>query len=164
MRNKRARKGFTILEFVIYILIFGIVSTLGAAVFNFATKAKIYAGELSEVQVNATRALSEIVGAVHSASGINGASSTLSLAMSSSTLNPTIFSLSGGAILEKQGSGAAASTTPSTITISALTFTLLSNPSPSTFSVQITLTAEYNKNGTPDVNSAYTLRTTAMPL
>jgi len=162
--NNNSRAGFTILELILYIIIFGIIATLGTAVFNFAIKSKIYISELTEVQVNTTQAVSRMVGAVHGSTGINGASSTLSLAMSSSTLNPTVFSLSTGTIMMKQGSGAAQAITPSSIIVSALTFTSITNPSPSTSSVQITVAAGYNNNGTIDAKSIYTIQTTAVPL
>jgi len=162
--NSKHRRGFTILELIIYIVIFGIIGTLGAAVFSFATKSKIYIGELTEVQLNETQALSRIVNQVHAATKINSAGAALSLAMSSSTNNPTVFSLSNGAILMQQGSGAAAAITPSSIIISNLSFTSITNPSPSTTSVQISITAGYNNNGVIDSNTTYSLRTTAVPL
>ncbi len=161
----KTRSGFTILELIIYIVIFAIVATLGTSVFSFAVKAKGYVGELSEVQINMSKAVDEIVGRVHASTGIISASgSTLSLSLASSSVNPTVFSLSGGELMVQEGSGAVAPVTPSTILITSLAFTVVSNPSPSGPSVQIKITAGYNKGGVVDPATVYSIQTTAMPL
>jgi hypothetical protein len=53
---------------------------------------------------------------------IGGSQSSLTLAVSDSTKNPTVFSLSGGVLMIQEGTNAPVALTPSRIAISALTF------------------------------------------
>jgi len=163
LRNE-LQGGFTLLELILYITIFSIVGTLAASVFSFALKSKVSIGRLNEVQLDSQRMFAQIVDRVHTATTINDASSTLSLKMADATKDPTIIAVSSSAITLKEGSGAAISITPSTTLVTALTFTLITNPSPSTSSVQIKMTTGYSSAGVADSNTLYSLQTTAMPL
>lgn len=165
MRNKRS--GFTLIELMIYIVIFGIVATLGATVFDFALRTKDMTHRLTETQSGVQQAVQQIVDKVYTATDINDASSTLNLKMSDGTKNPTVFSLATGSLMMQEGAGAAVAVTPSTLYVSALTFTKFSNPNPvgtATSSVQIRITAGYNEGSAADAKSLYTLETAALSL
>lgn len=152
---------------MIYIVIFAIVATLGATVFDFALRTKDTTHRLTETQSGVQQAMQQIVDKVYTAIDINDASTTLNLKMSDSTKNPTIFSLATGSLMMKEGSSAATAVTASTIYITALTFTKFSNPNPggtATSSVQIRITAGYNEGSAADTKSIYTLETTALSL
>jgi len=156
--------GFTLIELILYFAIFGIVATLGVSVFSYALKGRTTVRKLGEVQVNVQRATDQIVEKVHTSLTINDASSTLSLKMSDSAKDPTIFALSSGAITIQEGTSTAVAITPDTIVVTSLTFTKITNPSPATSSVQIKMTAGYNVAGSADPGTAYSIQTTAMPL
>ena len=108
------KKGYTLIEVIIYL---GIVSMVIVAfiVFVFSISdpsSKTYV--VSEVQANMRIASNLIAQKIRASTGINIASSTfdvdpgvLSLQMASSTLNPTVFSLSAdnGILQITQGAG-----------------------------------------------------------
>ncbi|MEK7465511.1 MAG: prepilin-type N-terminal cleavage/methylation domain-containing protein [Patescibacteria group bacterium] len=165
MQNKRS--GFTLIEMMIYIVIFAIVATLGATVFDFALRTKDTTNRLTEAQSGVQQALQQMVDKVYTATDINGASTTLNLKMSDSTKNPTVFSLASGALMMQEGTGTAVAVTPSTIYVTALSFTKLNNTSSqgtATSSVQIRITGGYNEGSAADTKSLYTLETAALSL
>ena len=158
------RSGFTIIELIIYVLIFAVIGTLASAVFGLAVKSKTTIGRSGEIQISVQKAVEQIIDRVHSSLTINGASSTLSLKMSDVNKDPTIFSLSAGAVNIKEGTGAAAPVTPTTVFITSLSFTKIDNPAPATSSVQIQITGGYNNAGVADSSTLYSIQTTALPL
>lgn len=161
------RRGFTILELTIYIVIFAIVGTLGAAVFDFTLRAKNVTSRLGDSQTALQQLLSQIVDRVYSATDINGASTTLNLKMAAGAIDPTIFSLASGTITMKEGAGAAVVISPDTLYITALSFSKISNANPggtATSSVQIRITGGYNEGSAADPKTLYTLQTTALSL
>jgi len=161
------RKGFTILELMIYIVIFAIIGTLGAAVFDFALRAKNATGRLGDVQTATQQVLSQMVERVYTATDINGASTTLNLKMSDGSKDPTIFALSGGVVTIEEGAGGAVGITPDTLYVTELTFSKLSNPNSAgtaTSSVQIRITGGYNEGSAADSKTLFTLQTTALSL
>ena len=160
----KGRAGFSIFELIIYISIFAIMGILGAFVFDYSVRSKQTTTRSNEVFTNTQRMMSQIVDLVHTSVTINDASSTLSLKMSDSAKDPTIVALTSGEITIKEGVGNATSVTPSVLFINSLTFALVTNPSPSTSSVRIVLTAGYEVDGAADQNTLYTLQTTAAPL
>lgn len=165
MRAKR--DGFTILEITIYIAIFAIIGTLGATVFDFALRAKNATSRLGDSQIGVQQVLSQIVERVYTATDINGASTTLNLKMSDVSKNPTIFSLSGGKVTIKEGSGNEIAITPETLFITELVFSKLSNANSAgtaTSSVQIRITGGYNEGSAADSKTLFTLQTTALSL
>lgn len=164
MRNNRGRGGFSIFELIIYISIFAIMGILGAFVFDYSVRSKQITSRSNEVFTNTQRMMSQMVDFVHNAVTINGASSTLNLKMSDSGKDPTVIALASGAITIKEGVGNATSVTPSALFVNSLTFTLITNPSPSTSSVRIVLTAGYAVDSAADEKTLYTLQTTAAPL
>ena len=164
MANKNSCKGFTLFELIIYIVIFGIIGTLGTAVFNFAVKEKVYVGRLAEVQIDATQAMSRLVAEVHNSASIASVTAT-TLTINMNGGGQEAFVFNGGALtFQVVGVGTPATVTSPNIILSSASFTLVSNPSPSLSSVQIAMTAGYNNNGTVDSNTLYSLRTSALPL
>ncbi|MEK7147026.1 MAG: prepilin-type N-terminal cleavage/methylation domain-containing protein [Patescibacteria group bacterium] len=161
---ERFSGGFTLIELILYVLIFAIVGTLAAGVFSFVIKSKIVISRSSEVQLNVQRITEQIVDRVHSSLAINDASSTLSLKMADVNKDPTIFALASGTITIKEGGSVAAPMSPSTTIFTALNFTKIDNPAPATSSVQIKITGGYNENGTTTSDTLYNIQTTALPL
>jgi len=164
--NKKPNKedGFSLIEVIVYFAIFGIITGLIATVFNFALQGKIVVTQLTEVQLNTQRVMEQMIDRVRFSATINDASTSLNLKMSSSTLDPTIFGLSSGAVTIKEGSGPVVEITPSTIYVTSLLFTKITNPDPSTSTVKIEMTVGYNEDGTAKTGTLYSLQTVAMPL
>jgi len=125
-------KGFTLVETIIYVAIIGgVIATFVSFSMNISNaRNKTYVQE--ETQANARVALNIITQKIQSASGVNISASVfgidpgvLSLAMSSSTLNPTIINLSAddGQLQIKEGNNATTTITTERVQINNLIFT-----------------------------------------
>lgn len=131
-------KGFTLIESLIYIAIIGgvIGAFVGFALTISDSRNKTYVGE--EVQANTRVALGIMTQYVQSADDINMASSTfdsdpgvLSLSMTSSTIDPTVFSLDtdDGTLYMTQGSASPVAITSDEVRVTNLIFTDLTGDS-----------------------------------
>ena len=156
--------GFSLIELIVYFTIFGFIASLGVTLLSFSVKGRAIVRENGDVQLSTQRTLEQMIDRVRTAVTIIDASTTLNLKMASSTLDPTIFRLSSGTITIQEGAGSQTSLTPSTVVVSSLTFTKITNAAPSTSSVQMSITAGYNDGGAVKTGTSYTLRTTALPL
>jgi len=133
LKNK---KGFTLVELLLYIAIVGVlVGSVGATFLlysNGKTKAKViadveYSGNYTSRLIEQTiRDASSIVSPATST-----ASGTMSLAMASSTLNPTVFKVISNRLYITEGVGSAIPLTPALYTISSSTFINSSKPNSS---------------------------------
>jgi len=136
-------RGFTLIEFLIYIAIVGTVLLVtGAIGFNVLFgKAKLMA--IEEVSQNARFTMERIAMSVRNAetiqSPVPGASdSVLALKMADKTKNPTSFRLSDGSF--KESPGAFVNLTSSETMVTALQFSNISYPNtPGTIRIQMTL-------------------------
>ena len=159
VRAVSKRQGFTLFELILYLVLFGILGVFAARILSAALIANMVVNHANEVQLTAQRVMNQIVERVHSAATITGASSTLNLEMAQASNNPTIIALSSGTITIKEGSSATAGLTSSSTYTTSLSFTQITNPSPSTSSVQIVMTMGYtdNNSGTAVTSTLYTL-------
>ncbi len=159
---KLRNKGFTLIEVLIYLAIVGIaLSSFVAFVMQISdVKAKNYVME--EAQANARIALDIISRKIKSANGVNTALSTfdadpgeLSLSMSDSSKNPTVFNLTedDGILQITQGADDPVAITSDEVKITSLVFTNLSAGSDFE-NIRIQLTVEYNNLGS-DIEYAY---------
>lgn len=164
-RALNAPNGFSLVELIVYFAIFAVAGTVALSVFSYALRGKVAIRQLTEVHLNSERMMEQIVDRVRTAQTIYDASSTLNLTMANGAQNPTIISLVSGAITIKEGNGAAAAIlSTSTVWVSALSFTEVTNPDPSTSSVKISFTAGFNQGNAISPGTDYTLQTVAMPL
>ncbi|OGH86237.1 MAG: hypothetical protein A2493_00820 [Candidatus Magasanikbacteria bacterium RIFOXYC12_FULL_33_11] len=146
------KKGFTIIETLIYVAIVALVST-GLMKFSISitnTRNKVYV--VQEVHANMRDALTFIEKKIQEANGINTGSSTfdtdpgvLSLSMASSTLNPTIISLSSddGILQITEGTSDPIYITTGEVRVSDLQFSDISLGSISK-TISFSLTIDYN--------------------
>jgi len=138
-------KAFTLIEFLIYIGIVGLVLiAAGAIALNILfDKAKLTA--IEEVSQNTRFTMEKIANTVRNAQAINSpaisaSAPALSLQMADSGKNPTVFDLFGGAVRIKEGAGSAVNLTSSKITVTNLQFSNISYAStPGTIRIQITV-------------------------
>jgi len=145
------RKGFTLIEIMIYT---AIVVIILAAVVNFAWNI-IYGGvktsSWQEVQQNTRFAMERITQAVRSASGINSPSmgnsaNSLSLQMANPDLNPTVFDVSEDKIRLSQGINGPYELTTDELEVTNLNFTNLSYADTSG-TIRIEITIEHKNPG-----------------
>jgi type II secretory pathway pseudopilin PulG len=153
--------GFTLVEFMVYTalagLVFGLMLGVYLNVFNVYAKSYVAA----EVNQNARFAMDVMAGRIRNAESINSpsagsTSSSLSLEMATSALDPTVFDLSSGVLRIKEGASATVDLTSSEVTVSALTFSNLSyTDTPGT--IRIEMTVEFvNTGGTHQYDFART--------
>ncbi|MBI4458200.1 type II secretion system protein [Candidatus Uhrbacteria bacterium] len=125
--NPSMNKGHTLIELLLYVAIFAVVSLVaGAIVLNMLFgKAKLTAVE--EVGQNGRMALETVIQRVRDAQAVNApapaaSASTLSLQMADAARNPTVFDLSGGAVRITEGAGAPVALTASEVSVTSLLF------------------------------------------
>lgn len=139
------QKGFTFIEFLLYIGIVGVVLTVAGAIgLNVLFgKAKLIA--IEEVSQNARFTMEKITESIRSAQQINSptqgaTSSTLSLQMADAAKNPTVFTLASGILQIQESTGAVVDLTSSEVVVSALQFSNISYPNtPGAVRIEMTL-------------------------
>lgn len=137
--------GFSLIELLVYIGIFGMVLS---ALIPFAWSV-IQAGEknmvIEEVNTNARYISERIKLEIRNSTGINSATgSSLSLSTSTPLTNPTVIDLSAGNIRITQGANPAAVLNSSNSAISSLNFVSYSSGDNKTKNVQFSFTLTGN--------------------
>lgn len=140
------KKGFTLIELLIATAIFTLV--IIAFISVFISVAGIQARQTSSAVVNEESQflLQRIQYYVQLSSFVSTtqdlATQTLTLRMPSSSIDPTIFTLSGGTAYLQQAGGAQQPLTSNAVSVSGLSFTRRSNP-PGHDSVSVAFTISY---------------------
>lgn len=161
-----ASKGFTLLEFVLYIGIVGIVLLVAGAIgLNVLFgKAKLMAVE--EVSQSARFALERMSERIRSAKAIvnplpGAAAAALSLEFADADKNPTVFDAAAGILRIKEGLGAPIPLTANEVSITDLQFSNISYPNtPGTLRVELRLKL-VNPENRQEYNFEKTFYTTA---
>ena len=164
--------GLTLIETIIYVAILSLI-VVAFVVFSLSISSnRNNAFAAQEVQVNLRTAVTLMSQRIRAATDINIPESNfnsdpgyLSLEMASSTLNPTIITLSedNGAIVIKEGNSATTTVTTDEVVISNLIFRQRGGNSPRA-NIQIEIDARYSAEVTSDfaysqsVQTAVTLR------
>ncbi|MFA6604125.1 MAG: prepilin-type N-terminal cleavage/methylation domain-containing protein [Patescibacteria group bacterium] len=149
-RQRADRRGFTLLEMMVYLLIVGVVlvsSTLFAYEFTIT---RVKSAAFQETERNARIALARITSEIRRADGYNLAGSVfginpgqLSLIMPvASGRNPTVFAVAGGRLTIQQGAGPVLPLTSSKVNVTDLLIDDLSRPN-KTKTFRIRLRAAY---------------------
>src|SRR3989338_2893396 len=157
-------RGFSLIEIVLYIAMVGVVLVVAAmfATDFFSSNAKVQA--LEEASRNARYAADRIAAEVRSAATINQGASvfganpgTLSIGSSVPLNDPTVFTVSGGALMVSQGGAPAEPITSGRVSITDLTFEDLTVFG-RTRLVRIRVTAaSRNAGGLAEVNASATV-------
>jgi prepilin-type N-terminal cleavage/methylation domain-containing protein len=148
------KKGFTLMEMLIATAIFTLVIISFITV--FVTVAGVQARQMSAASVNEESlsllqriqyyiALSSLVSSTQDL-----ATSTLILRMPSSTIDPTVISLSNGTAYIQQGGGALQALTSNNVVVSNLSFVRRANP-PGHDLVNVSFTVSYNTSNIKQV-------------
>ncbi len=124
------RRGFTLIEVLIYVAILGIAFISLMTMFNAGAQSGVIV-EAQNRLLDAERTAQAILQArISTATSVttpaSGSGSTLVLASPVAAENPVTFALSGGQITMKLGAGAAAPITPADMRVTSFTVTRLS--------------------------------------
>lgn len=152
-----SQKGFTLVEFLLVLAIFSLVIVATAGFFIMTLQGRAKAQVHIEVQEQARLALERITYEIRRANGVNSASGgTLSLSMSSSSRNPTVFSLTNGTLFMTQGTGSSTPLTSSYASVTSLSFTNLSSGKSKNILIAMTL-SKPDPTGNPTLSTIYPL-------
>jgi type II secretory pathway pseudopilin PulG len=142
-------RGFSLLEFILYIAILSLMSVVLAGTFLSLVRGRSQADARSEVNSNARFAMDRMIGDVASASAVAipataSPTNQLQLSVGGQTIS---YSLSSGHLLRTVDANPADQITGNAVAISSLTFTRSENfntvLSATTTSVQVQLTIGY---------------------
>lgn len=130
MLSPRSSAGFTLVELLLYIALAGILLTAFTAFSTLVIRSRIKHQSVSEVEEQSTQLMYFITQAIRNseevatpAPGAN--SNTLSITVTSSAHNPTVFDLAAGAVRITEGTNTPIILTSPLITISDLQFSNL---------------------------------------
>lgn len=155
----KTKRGFTLVEILIYTGILGVTASILTGVLLNATKIKSKQTATIEVNNQLNFALQNIQRSIEDSSNIdiqNGVStSTLTLKFKNELQNPTTFYVSDGILYKKEGASTAQPVTDSKVVVDAVNFLKVSGYSGHD-SVQIDLTLRYNSQN-PDASFSKTL-------
>lgn len=160
------QKGISLIELLIYLAIFAGIMFVLVQVFIAFTHDRGQIEARVEVQQSQRFAVETMVQAIHRATGVNDpVGASLSLAMASSTLNPTVFDVSAGVLRMSEGAGEPANLTSDLTTVNSLTFTKITNATTTgvaTTSIKINFTLDYKNNQKPQFKYGKDVVTTAI--
>lgn len=157
--------GFTLIELLIYITILGFILASMTGFFWNNISGNIKEQSYQEVQQNGRFALIKIGQEIKKAVGINSplpgsSSNSLSLIMSDSQQNPTIFSLNGEKLVISQGTSGLIELTSDQVRITNLQFINLSYfDTPGTVRVEMTI-ENLNPGDKSEYQASLDLKTT----
>lgn len=159
-------RGFTLIEFLLYIGLVGIVLTVAGAIGLNILFGKAKLGAIEEVSQNARFAMEKISERTRNAEaitnpGIGATGPSLSLQMADSSKNPTIFDIAGGILRIKEGAGSPVDLTSNELAVISLQFSNISYTGiPGTARIQMTV--QYNNpSGRKEYEFQKTFYTTA---
>jgi type II secretory pathway pseudopilin PulG len=123
------RKGFTLVEFIIYFALLAAMSSVITVFTVDVVRTRNKTEIVTEVEQNVRFSLFKILRATRRATSIDAGGSTfnsdngvLSLNQDVAAKSPTVFDLSGGAIRIKEGAGAATALTSPDVVVTKLRF------------------------------------------
>jgi type II secretory pathway pseudopilin PulG len=155
------KKGFTIIELLIYLAIVTTVITslvfYGMSVSD--SRSKIYAAQ--EVNSSARQVMQIISQKIRTATAINNlTSNSLNLAMDNPAVDPTVIDLDQGRIRIQSGANPALPITSNHVQVTQLQFTDLTTTSNQP-SIKIDISLQFNSSGSDTFAYDQTLSTTA---
>lgn len=165
-KNNQITKGFTLLELVLSIALVSLLVGIISIFFTTMTRAQTKNQTILEVEGQGVAAMQIITQTIRNAISVNtpipgSSAASLSLAVSNTAKNPTIFDVSENALRIKEGSAAPTPLTNSHIAISGLTFQNLSAPDTHGI-IRTTFTLSYvNPNDTSEYDYSKTFISSA---
>lgn len=154
---KRKSVGFTLIELLLYIAIASFILLSISVAISFMFRSRIKSQAITEVFDQGNYALEMITQKTRNSIKINTpatstSATSLSIVMATSSINPTIFDLSGGVIRIKEGASSSISLTSPRVVASNIIFDNLSRDlTPGIIRVQFTL-SHANPTGRSEYN------------
>lgn len=143
--NHSSYDGFTLIELLLYVAIIGTLLTTVTVFFGMSVDARVKNQSIAEVDDQGVYAMDYITQAIRNASAITAPTATasgasLTITVPTSSLSPTVFSLSGTALQVKEGTAAAVALTSNDVEMTGLTFkNLTATGTPGNIQISFTL-------------------------
>lgn len=165
-RNSKNQTGFTLIETIMYFAVAATILLVLASMFSLVlrVRSKNFAALTVEqegaiVMLQMTQAIRNAENITAPTIGTGGA--TLTVNTYTAGIDPTVFSLSQGALQVKEGTNPTTRLTSSKVVVTNLSFTNLARPNtPDAISISFTLSA-YNPYNRPDYSYSHTFHATA---
>lgn len=134
--GKNGKKGFSLVETIIYVVIFSMFVTGAASFLNTISASRLNSQMVLEINDQGSKAMKTMTQSLRNASQVNSptisnTASNLSLVTGVASTTPTVFSLSGGVLYVTEGGGGDMALTNNKVVVSDLLFSNLSRPSTS---------------------------------
>jgi len=148
--------GFTLIELLLYVAIVSTILISLTGFFGVVIDARAKNKTIAEINQQGTTAMEYMTQTIRAATSITapaaaGSSASLTLAVPTSSLSPTVFNLSGTTLQVKEGAAAAVALTSSDVQVTSLTFKNLTRSGTNGI-VQISMTLAYSN---PSARNAY---------
>lgn len=119
--------GFTLIELLLYVAIVGSLLTAASLFFATTAESRIKNQSMTEVNEQGTLLMEQITQTIRNADSITApaagaTAASLTVAVPTAGLSPTIFDLNGNTLQIKEGTGATVPLTNSKVTVSGLSF------------------------------------------
>lgn len=131
IKRKKNKKGFTLVEILLYIAIAGGIIFSITVFFLTTLDARVRNQAIAEVEEEGTQVMQNITQTIRNSSSINSpsqgtSSASISLAVIDGAKDPTVFDVSGNVIRVKEGTEENIDLTSSRVIVSGLNFANLS--------------------------------------
>ena len=145
--NLKNRKGFSLVETIIYVAIFSIFIAGTASFLNTMTSSRLNNQMVLEINDQGSSVMKTMTQSIRNANQVNSPTITntalnLSLVTSLASTSPTVFSQGGGVLYMSEGAGSPVALTNNKVVVSDLTFSNLSRPdTPNIIKISFNLTS-----------------------
>jgi Tfp pilus assembly protein PilW len=159
--NKKYKKGFSLVETIVYIAIFSIFITGTVSFMSGVSASRLNNQMVLEINDQGSKVMKTITQSLRNASQVNSptignTALNLSLTTSLATTSPTVFSEIAGVLYMTEGSGSAIALTNNKVVVSGLLFSNLSRPSTTNIiKISFTLTS-INASTSPSGQYSFT--------
>ena len=162
MRGNQHKKGFTLVEMILYVSICSILLLTISTFLSFLLGARIRSQAITEVNQQGFRAMNLMTLTIRNGRSIEnpslgGTTGSLSMTTKDTLLNPTMFDVASGTLRITEGSGRPIPLTNSRVVMSNVSFQNLSASSSADRIIRISFTLNYgNSSGKDEYSFAKT--------
>lgn len=155
MRMKRYKKGFTLVEMILYVSICSILLLTISTFLSFLLGARIRSQAITEVNQQGFRAMNMMALTIRNGRSIEtpvlgDTAPVLSITTKDNLLNPTIFDVASGTLRITEGAGRPIPLTNSRVVMSNISFQNLSASTSADRIIRISFTLDYGNSSGKD--------------